>query len=86
MPQRREKKFTFLVIILNDFCFISANISFIIGRYFGSTPIGRLGLKIRMFQQIERKFQKSGFLSVLTVRLMFVPFDLVGYSSGAFNI
>lgn len=65
---------------------ISANISFVVGRYIGSNLLNKLGAKIKMFQKIECKFQKNGFISVLAMRLMFLPFDLVGYSSGACNI
>lgn len=65
---------------------ISANVSFIIGRYFGSDFLRRFSSKIKIINQIECRFQKNGFVAVLTMRLMFVPFDLVGYSSGVCNI
>ncbi len=32
------------------------------------------------------KIQENGFLTVLIMRLTFLPFDLVGYSSGMCNI
>ena len=77
---------------LNGFLFtligenISANISFVIGRYFGSSLMKFLGTKSKIIQSIECKFHENGFLAVLTMRLMFLPFDMVGYLSGVCHI
>jgi uncharacterized membrane protein YdjX (TVP38/TMEM64 family) len=77
---------------LNGFLFtligenISANISFVIGRYFGSSLMKFLGTKSKIIQSIECKFYENGFLTVLTMRLMFLPFDMVGYLSGVCHI
>ena len=77
---------------LNGFLFtligenISANISFIVGRYFGSGIMRFLGTKSEFIPSIERKFRENGFLTVLTMRLMFLPFDMVGYLSGVCHI
>jgi uncharacterized membrane protein YdjX (TVP38/TMEM64 family) len=77
---------------LNGFLFtlvgenISANISFVIGRYFGSSLMKFLGTKSKVIQSIECKFIENGFLAVLTMRLMFLPFDMVGYLSGVCQI
>jgi uncharacterized membrane protein YdjX (TVP38/TMEM64 family) len=77
---------------LNGFLFtligenISANISFVIGRYFGSSLMKFLGTKSKIIQAIEGKFYENGFLTVLTMRLMFLPFDMVGYLSGVCHI
>jgi uncharacterized membrane protein YdjX (TVP38/TMEM64 family) len=65
---------------------ISGNISFVVGRYFGSGLMKHLGSKIKVIRSLECKFRKSGFLTVLTMRLMYMPFDLVGYMSGVCNI
>ena len=56
------------------------------GRYFGADFLRRFSSKSRIVNQIECKFQKNGFIAVLTMRLMFLPFDLVGYSSGVCDI
>jgi len=61
---------------------ISANISFILGRYFGKDVLGFLGSKFRIIPSFECKLRENGFMSVLAMRLMYLPFDLVGYSSG----
>lgn len=77
---------------LNGFLFtligenISANVSFIIGRYFGSSLMKFLGKKSKIIQAVECKFYENGFLTVLTMRLMFLPFDMVGYLSGVCQI
>ena len=77
---------------LNGFLFtligenISANISFVVGRYFGSSLMKFLGTKSKIIQSIESKFYENGFLAVLTMRLMFLPFDMVGYLSGVSRI
>jgi len=65
---------------------ISANVSFVVGRYFGAGVLRRISSKVKMINQIECRFQKNGFIAVLTMRLMFLPFDFVGYSSGVCNI
>jgi uncharacterized membrane protein YdjX (TVP38/TMEM64 family) len=77
---------------LNGFLFtligenISANISFVVGRYFGSGIMMFLGTKIKFIPSMECKFRDNGFLAVLTLRLMFLPFDVVGYLSGLCHI
>jgi uncharacterized membrane protein YdjX (TVP38/TMEM64 family) len=65
---------------------ISGNISFVVGRYFGSGLMKHLGSKIKIIRSLECNFRKSGFLTVLTMRLMYMPFDLVGYMSGVCKI
>jgi uncharacterized membrane protein YdjX (TVP38/TMEM64 family) len=65
---------------------ISANISFLVGRHFGSGIRKHLGSRNRVLPFFERKYQENGFLAVLTMRLMYLPFDLIGYMSGVFDI
>jgi len=65
---------------------ISANISFLVGRYFGSGLIRRVGTNSRWAPIMECRIRENGFLSVLTMRLIYLPFDLVGYGSGACGI
>jgi len=64
---------------------ISANISFVVGRYFTADLLKYLNTKIRLVPRLTCKIQDNGFLSVLIMRLTFLPFDLVGYSSGMCN-
>ncbi len=65
---------------------ISANISFVVGRYFATDLLKYLSTKIRLVPRLTCKIQDNGFLTVLVMRLTFLPFDLVGYSSGMCNI
>lgn len=65
---------------------ISANISFLVGRYFGSGLLQRLASGRKFMPFFERKFHENSFLAVLSMRLMYLPFDLVGYMSGCFRI
>jgi len=73
----------FLTIIGEN---ISANISFLVGRYFGSGLVQRLAWGRKFMPFFERRFRENAFLSVLSMRLMYLPFDLVGYMSGCFGI
>lgn len=65
---------------------ISANISFVVGRYFGNGFLKRLGGNKKWLPLLECRIKENGFLSVLTMRLIYLPFDLVGYGSGACGI
>jgi len=65
---------------------ISANISFVVGRYFTADLLKYFSTKKRFVPRLTCKIQDNGFLPVLIMRLTFLPFDLVGYSSGMCNI
>src|SRR5210317_2068933 len=65
---------------------ISANVSFIVGRYLMSDLEGYVHEKNQLFSRIITQIQGKGFLAVLFMRLAYLPFDLVGYSSGIFKL
>jgi uncharacterized membrane protein YdjX (TVP38/TMEM64 family) len=65
---------------------ISANVSFIVGRYLMSDLEEYVHKKSRLFSRIITQIQGKGFLAVLLMRLAYLPFDLVGYSSGIFKL
>ena len=65
---------------------ISANISFVVGRYLMSDLEGYIHIKNQIFSRIIEHIQGNGFLAVLFMRLTYLPFDLVGYSSGIFKL
>jgi uncharacterized membrane protein YdjX (TVP38/TMEM64 family) len=65
---------------------LSANISFLVGRYFGADLLRRIAVHGRTLSWIKCKLQQNGMMAVITMRLMFLPFDLVGYSCGLCNI
>jgi uncharacterized membrane protein YdjX (TVP38/TMEM64 family) len=65
---------------------ISANLSFVVGRYFTADLLKYLNTTKHFLPRLTCKIQDNGFLTVLIMRLTFLPFDLVGYSSGMCNI
>lgn len=65
---------------------ISANVSFVVGRYFMQDLGVSLEKKYKLIYKTFRNSRKNGFMTVLIMRLSFVPFDLVGYFSGTCNI
>jgi uncharacterized membrane protein YdjX (TVP38/TMEM64 family) len=65
---------------------ISANISFVVGRYLLSDLEEYIHNKNQLFSRITNHIQGNGFLTVLFMRLAYLPFDLVGYSSGIFKL
>jgi len=65
---------------------ISANISFMVGRYFSADILRHIVSRKKFVPRLAGKIQENGFLAVLIMRLSYLPFDLVGYSSGMCNI
>ena len=65
---------------------ISANISFVVGRYFTADLLKFFSTKKHFVPRLTCKIKDNGFLTVLIMRLTFLPFDLVGYSSGMCDI
>lgn len=65
---------------------ISANISYIIGKYFLPDAHQSVQNKHPIFCRVISFSKANGFLTVLFARLGYVPFDLVGYCSGICNI
>jgi uncharacterized membrane protein YdjX (TVP38/TMEM64 family) len=65
---------------------ISVNVSFVVGRYLMSDLEGYVHRKNQLFSRIITHIQGSGFLAVLFMRLAYLPFDFVGYSSGIFKL
>jgi len=61
---------------------ISANLSFVVSRYFRSSISKYLSPSTRLAEKIACYTENNGFTMVLVARLVFLPFDLVGYTSG----
>lgn len=58
----------------------SALISFGIGRFFGNGLIGqRATAREHLVQRYANRLRRNGFLTVLTMRLILLPFDVVNY-------
>ena len=62
------------------------SVSFIVGRYFMKDFGESIENKNRFIHKAFSNTRKNGFLTVLIMRLSFMPFDLVGYFSGICNI
>ncbi|MCE7986624.1 MAG: TVP38/TMEM64 family protein [Caldilinea sp. CFX5] len=58
----------------------SALISFGIGRFFGHGLIGQADAETdHLVQRYANRLRRNGFLTVLTMRLILLPFDIVNY-------
>ena len=64
---------------------ISANVAYWTGRYFGGDFILSFAGKNKFAAFGHKQFQKKGFLTVLTLRLLYFPTDLASYLSGAYR-
>jgi uncharacterized membrane protein YdjX (TVP38/TMEM64 family) len=65
---------------------LSANVSFLIGRYFGKNVMDNLVRKNRVIPYLDQGIVKNQFLSILILRLIYMPFDLVGFMAGFRNL
>lgn len=65
---------------------ISANITFLLGRYLGGDLSEFMNSKIKVAALMDCKFKENGFSAVLIMRLIYMPFDLVGMLSGMCKI
>lgn len=65
---------------------ISANVSYVIGKYLLSDLEGYIHRKNKMVSRILTHIQGNGFIAVLFMRLAYLPFDFVGYSSGILKL
>ncbi len=61
---------------------LSANLSFIVGRYFGGNLTDKAVTESKKIKRLDCKFKENAFITVLTMRLIYFPFDMVGYASG----
>ncbi len=65
---------------------LSANFTFLIGKYFGQGLMDWMTARAPKMKQMECLFQDNGFLSVFIMRLSHFPFDFVGYLAGACSL
>jgi uncharacterized membrane protein YdjX (TVP38/TMEM64 family) len=61
---------------------ISANLSFLVGRYFKSNLTKYFSPSAQLAEKITCYTENNGLTTVMVARLIFLPFDLVSYSSG----
>jgi len=65
---------------------ISANITYLLGRYFGGDISSVINSKIKAAALVDCKFKENGFSAVLIMRLIYLPFDMVGILAGMCKI
>lgn len=61
---------------------LSATLAYVVGRYFG----GNLKLETSFFGRYVEACRQSPFITILTMRLLFLPFDGVNYAAGIIKI
>jgi uncharacterized membrane protein YdjX (TVP38/TMEM64 family) len=70
-----------LTVIGNN---LSANISFVLGRFFGRRYVKDSGRGL--LKKYDEILTRDGFMTVLLMRLLYIPFDVVNLSSGISGI
>ncbi len=65
---------------------LSAYVSYNIGKYFGKDILSKFGSNKSFVKSFEKYFQQNDFIAILCLRLVFAPFDFVGYVAGASSI
>ena len=73
----------FILIIAEN---LSSLVSYTVGKYFGADIVKIFDKKETFIAKFEDYIQDNGFVSILMLRLLYAPFDLVGYFAGASSI
>lgn len=64
---------------------LSATVAFFVGHYFGSGVLDDVGSQ-GVVQRYARRMRENSFETVLIMRLIFLPYDLVNYLAGFLRI
>ena len=64
---------------------LSANLSFLVWRYFWKDILNGISDRNKFMKLLDCKFRDNWFIVILTMRLIFMPFDLVWYLAWACN-
>lgn len=65
---------------------LSANVSYIVGRYFGKDIMESLIRRNKVIPILDRRIYENQFMSILILRLIYMPFDMVGFMAGFRNL
>jgi len=65
---------------------LSSLVSYTAGKYAGKELFAKLDKSNTLLHSFEKYFHHNEFITILILRLLFVPFDLLGYFAGASNI
>lgn len=64
---------------------LSSLVAYLIGRYFGSALFDRF-CKLDLVNRYAQRLRRNSFETALTMRFLFLPYDLVSYFSGFLKI
>jgi uncharacterized membrane protein YdjX (TVP38/TMEM64 family) len=65
---------------------LSANFTFMLGRYFMKDLAQQVMSRNATTRLMDCRFRENGFISVMIMRLIYLPFDLVGFMAGACDV
>lgn len=65
---------------------LSSLVSYFAGKYAGKEFFAKVEKRNALVHSFEKYFHHNEFITILILRLIFVPFDLLGYFAGASNI
>lgn len=65
---------------------LSSFVSYSTGKYVGKTILAQMDKNNIWLHKFESYFHHNEFITILILRLIYAPFDLVGYFAGASNI
>lgn len=73
---------TLLVVLGSN---ISASVAYVVGRYFGGKLL-ESERAVGVVRHYAERLRRNGFQSVLIMRLVYVPYDLVNYVAGSLRL
>lgn len=69
---------------------LSASVAYLVGRFFGQSVLPVSGTSdgplAGLVQRYAERMRRSGFTTILTMRVLFLPYDLVNYLAGLLQI
>lgn len=65
---------------------LSASIAFVIGYFFGEGLVEQASKRFKWLDTYSKRMRENSFETILTMRFIFLPFDLVNYLSGFLKI
>lgn len=65
---------------------LSASVAYVFGRVFGQGVLSEEQAAGTMINQYARRMRRNAFMTVLIMRLVFLPYDLVNYLAGFLRI
>lgn len=65
---------------------LSASIAFVIGYFFGEGLVEQASKRFNWIDTYGKRMRQNSFETILTMRLIFLPFDLVNYLAGFLKI